>query len=231
MRVKWLPLIANSFAVSGIVIAEPGVGATTRSAAHIDNSRVLRWIVSLIVWNSSVLSTKSLIQSAFSNGKGKGKGKDKPVYIHKPKSLIPSVKEHPSKDDACHHWKEVGHCKRNCFAYLAELIKKKQVGTASSSVSKNDVLYLNAIPRDGIYEIDMLNLDYALASATRILNMVLTKKVDKTPYELWYEKVPNLSYLKVWRCEALVKRDTPDKLQQRSVKCVFIGYPKKTIGY
>nr|GEV42368.1 retrotransposon protein, putative, Ty1-copia subclass [Tanacetum cinerariifolium] len=33
-------------------------------------------------------------------------------------------------------------------------------------------------------------------SATRIFNMVLTKKVDKTPYELWYGKVPNLSYLK-----------------------------------
>ncbi|GJR89188.1 retrotransposon protein, putative, ty1-copia subclass [Tanacetum coccineum] len=73
--------------------------------------------------------------------------------------------------------------------------------------------------------------DYALESATRILNMVPTKKVDKTPYELWYGKVPNLSYLKVWGCEALVKRDTPDKLQQRSVKCIFIGYPKETMGY
>ncbi|GJU85757.1 hypothetical protein Tco_1293303 [Tanacetum coccineum] len=61
--------------------------------------------------------------------------------------------------------------------------------------------------------------------------MVPTKKVDKTPYELWYGKVPNLSYLKVWGCEALVKRDTPDKLQQRSVKCIFIGYPKETMGY
>ncbi|GJR24681.1 retrotransposon protein, putative, ty1-copia subclass [Tanacetum coccineum] len=48
--------------------------------------------------------------------------------------------------------------------------------------------------------------DYALESATRILNMVPTKK-------------------------ALVKRDTPDKLQQRSVKCIFIGYPKETMGY
>nr|GEW99914.1 hypothetical protein [Tanacetum cinerariifolium] len=38
--------------------------------------------------------------------------------------------------------------------------------------------------------------DYALESATRILKMVPTKKVDKTPYELWYGKVPNLSYLK-----------------------------------
>ncbi|GJT49848.1 retrotransposon protein, putative, ty1-copia subclass [Tanacetum coccineum] len=61
---------------------------------------------------------------------------------------------------------------------------------------------------------------YALESATHILNMVPTKKVDKTPYELWYGKVPNLSYLKILRCEALVKRDMPDKLQQRSIKYV-----------
>ncbi|GJW84598.1 zinc finger, CCHC-type containing protein [Tanacetum coccineum] len=30
--------------------------------------------------------------------------------------------------------------------------------------------------------------DYALESAARILNMVPTKKVDKTPYEIWYGK-------------------------------------------
>ncbi|GJT78792.1 retrotransposon protein, putative, ty1-copia subclass [Tanacetum coccineum] len=229
--------------------------------------------------------------NAKGKGKGKGKGKDK-GYIPKPKNSKPYAKEHPAKDDAYHHYKEVGHCKRNSPAYLAELVKKKkQVGTTSSSVSKNHVLYFNAISSDGIYEIDMLNLvpnvnsiyndsyfitftgdysrygyvyllkhkyevfetfkltppytpqhhgvskrrnhtlldmvrsmmnlttlplsfwDYALESATRILNMVPTKKVDKTTYELWYGKVSNLSDLKVWGCEALVKRDTLDKLQ------------------
>ncbi|GJR51808.1 retrotransposon protein, putative, ty1-copia subclass [Tanacetum coccineum] len=44
-------------------------------------------------------------------------------------------------------------------------------------------------------------------------------------------KSSNLFYLKVWGCEALVKRDTIDKLQQISVKCIFIGYPKETMGY
>nr|GFC63889.1 retrotransposon protein, putative, Ty1-copia subclass [Tanacetum cinerariifolium] len=61
--------------------------------------------------------------------------------------------------------------------------------------------------------------------------MVPTKKVDKTPYELWHGKVPNLSYLKVWGCEAHVKRHTVEKLEQRSVKCIFVGYPKETMGY
>ncbi|GJY30593.1 retrotransposon protein, putative, ty1-copia subclass [Tanacetum coccineum] len=36
---------------------------------------------------------------------------------------------------------------------------------------------------------------YALETATRILNMVPTKKVDKTPYEIWHEKAPKLSYV------------------------------------
>ncbi|GKE67843.1 retrotransposon protein, putative, ty1-copia subclass, partial [Tanacetum coccineum] len=231
-------------------------------------------------------------QNAKGKGKGKGKGKDK-SYIPKPKNPKPSAKEHPAKDDTCHHCKEMGHWKRNCHAYLAELIKKKkQVGTASSldifvidlfsfltkswvydtscdygvSVSKNNVLYLMLLQvmvfknevenqlgktikalrldrggeyisqefkdylkacgivqqltpsytpqHNGVSErrnrtlLDMvrsmMNLttlplsfwDYALESAARILNMVPTKKIDKTPYELWYGKIPNLSYLK-----------------------------------
>ncbi|GJW40973.1 retrotransposon protein, putative, ty1-copia subclass [Tanacetum coccineum] len=399
-----------------------------------------------------------LIEYEKAKGKGKanGKGKDKQAYIPKPKNPKPSAKEHPAKDDVCHHCKEVGYRKRNCLVYLAELLKKKkQVGSASSLcilpielfafpnkswvydtgcvrvqveaigsfelvfpnglvicldnchyapsilrgvvsvhrlvengfvhrftnfgilVSKNNVHYFNAIPNNGIYEIDMHNLvlnvnsiynvsikrakhnldstylwhyhlahinkkrieklqhegllksiddesfdqyvsclsgkmtrksfphrperafdllriihtdvcgplrhvskqganyfitstddysrydyvyllkhkhdvfetlkltppytpqhndvserrnhtlldmvrsmmnlttlllsfwDYALESATHILNMVPTKK----------------------GCEALMKRDTPDKLQQRSVKCIFIGYPKVTMGY
>ncbi|GJW91054.1 retrotransposon protein, putative, ty1-copia subclass [Tanacetum coccineum] len=76
--------------------------------------------------------------------------------------------------------------------------------------------------------------DYALETAARILNMVPTKKVEKIPYEVWHRQAPKLSYLKVWGCEAFVKRDTltkPDKLEPRSIKCIFIGYPKETMGY
>nr|GEW31135.1 hypothetical protein [Tanacetum cinerariifolium] len=76
--------------------------------------------------------------------------------------------------------------------------------------------------------------DYALETAACILNMVPTKKVEKTPYEVWHGQAPKLSCLKVWGCEALVKRDTltkPDKLEPNSIKCIFVGYPKKTMGY
>ncbi|GKC30919.1 retrotransposon protein, putative, ty1-copia subclass [Tanacetum coccineum] len=76
--------------------------------------------------------------------------------------------------------------------------------------------------------------DYALETAACILNMVPTKKVEKTPYEVWHGQAPKLSYLKVWGCEALVKRDTltkPEKLEPRSIKCIFVGYLKETMGY
>nr|GEZ42619.1 hypothetical protein [Tanacetum cinerariifolium] len=74
-------------------------------------------------------------------------------------------------------------------------------------------------------------LRYALDSVARILNMVPTKKVDRTPYEILHGKDPKLSYLRVWGYEAHVKRDTPKKLDSRSIKCIFVGYPKETMGY
>nr|GEZ09709.1 retrotransposon protein, putative, Ty1-copia subclass [Tanacetum cinerariifolium] len=44
-------------------------------------------------------------------------------------------------------------------------------------------------------------------------------------------RTPTLDFENVWGCEAHVKRHTPDKLQQRSIKCIFVGYHKKTMGY
>nr|GEV64146.1 hypothetical protein [Tanacetum cinerariifolium] len=64
------------------------------------------------------------------------------------------------------------------------------------SVSRNTLVYFSDVPRDGIFEIDLSNpnaidsymyasfWDYALETAARILNMVSTKKVEKTPYEV-----------------------------------------------
>nr|GEU97455.1 hypothetical protein [Tanacetum cinerariifolium]GEV06580.1 hypothetical protein [Tanacetum cinerariifolium] len=93
---------------------------------------------------------------------------------------------------------------------------------------------MDKLQRDGILQPthdESLKNGYALESAGRILNMVPTKKVDRTPYKIWHGKAPKLSYLKVWGCEAHVKRDTLDKLDSNSIKCIFIGYPKETIGY
>ena len=72
---------------------------------------------------------------------------------------------------------------------------------------------------------------YALETATFTLNRAPSKSVETTPYELWFGKKPKLSFLKVWGCDAYVKKLQPEKLEPKSEKCVFIGYPKETIGY
>ena len=71
---------------------------------------------------------------------------------------------------------------------------------------------------------------YALETATFTLNRAPSKSVETTPYELWFSKKPKLSFLKVWGCDAYVKKLQPDKLEPKSKKCVFIGYPKRLLG-
>nr|GEV38467.1 putative reverse transcriptase domain-containing protein [Tanacetum cinerariifolium] len=182
----------------------------------------------------------------------------------------------------------------------------------SLAVSKNNVHYFNAIPINGIYEIDMhdlvpnfnsiynvstkkakhnLNSTYLwhcrLAHISKKRIKKLQRSTDDESFDLCVSclsgKLTRKSFLhrhgrltdllgiihtdvygplrhmsrqgasyfitftddysrygyvyllkhkhEVWGCEALVKWDTPDKLQQRSVKCIFIRYPKEIIGY
>ncbi|GJW09084.1 retrotransposon protein, putative, ty1-copia subclass [Tanacetum coccineum] len=88
----------------------------------------------MMIKGGKIQKAKKKSLKAKGKGKANGKGNDKQLYIPKPKNPKPSAKEHPAKDDTCHHCKEVSHWKRNCLVYLAELLKKKkQVGSASSS--------------------------------------------------------------------------------------------------
>nr|GFB55173.1 hypothetical protein [Tanacetum cinerariifolium] len=69
------------------------------------------------------------VQKYKPQGKAKGKGKGKGPqnsYPTKPKKPQSYKKERPAKDGQCHHCKEEGQWKRNCPAYLAELMKKKK---------------------------------------------------------------------------------------------------------
>ena len=70
-----------------------------------------------------------------------------------------------------------------------------------------------------------------METAAFILNRGPSKAVEKTPYEIWNGKPPSFSFLKIWGCEAYVKRQISDKLAPKSDKCLFIGYPKETKGY
>ena len=71
---------------------------------------------------------------------------------------------------------------------------------------------------------------YALLIVAHVLNHTPSKAIDKTPYEFWIGKVPKLSFLWIWRCQAYVKRLQPNNLEPRSDKVFFVGYPKETKG-
>ncbi|GJV79179.1 retrotransposon protein, putative, ty1-copia subclass [Tanacetum coccineum] len=88
----------------------------------------------LAIQGSRIQKLSKKPKAAKGMDKGKGKGKNKLVYAPNHKIPKPTAKEHSTKDDAFHHCKEVGHRRRNCHVYLAELMKKnKQAGTASTS--------------------------------------------------------------------------------------------------
>ncbi|VFQ76025.1 unnamed protein product [Cuscuta campestris] len=56
--------------------------------------------------------------------------------------------------------------------------------------------------------------------------------VESTPYELWRGTKPNLSYLRIWGCDVYVRRlMTSSKLDSKSDRCKFVGYPNETKGY
>ncbi|GJZ64151.1 retrotransposon protein, putative, ty1-copia subclass [Tanacetum coccineum] len=77
--------------------------------------------------------------------------------------------------------------------------------------------------------------DYALKTAARIPNMVPTKKVEKSAYEVMDGQALSCPTLYiVWGMGNLFKRDIltkPDKLEPRSIKCIFVGYPKEIIDH
>jgi hypothetical protein len=66
-----------------------------------------------------------------------------------------------------------------------------------------------------------------------ILNRVPNKRNKMTPYELFKKRKPNLNYLKVWGCRAIVKVPEPKrkKLGERGIECVFLGYAENSKAY
>jgi hypothetical protein len=74
----------------------------------------------------------------------------------------------------------------------------------------------------------------AVTTAVYILNRSYTRSVDnKTPYEVWHGKKPNLHYLRVFGCVAHVKTARPQlkKLDDRSTPMVFMGYDVGSKAY
>ncbi|KAL0324637.1 UNVERIFIED_CONTAM: Secreted RxLR effector protein [Sesamum calycinum] len=53
---------------------------------------------------------------------------------------------------------------------------------------------------------------YTLATATKLLNMALSKTVPQMPYEIWHSKPTSYKYLRVWGSPVYIKRLVENKL-------------------
>ena len=74
----------------------------------------------------------------------------------------------------------------------------------------------------------------AISCATYLRNRSPSSSIPgKTPYEFWFGKKPDLSNLRVFGCVSYVHipSELRKKLDPKSDKCVFMGYPEDTKGY
>nr|GEU78714.1 zinc finger, CCHC-type [Tanacetum cinerariifolium] len=73
----------------------------------------------------------------------------------------------------------------------------------------------------------------AMLTACYLLNRVSNKRNKTTPYELWYKKRPNLAFLRVWGCKAVVRLPDPKRktLGEKSIDCIFVGYVEHSKAY
>ncbi|GKF66711.1 hypothetical protein Tco_0193228 [Tanacetum coccineum] len=73
----------------------------------------------------------------------------------------------------------------------------------------------------------------AMLIACYLLNRVPNRRNMITPYELWTKRKPNLNYLRVWDCRAVVRLPDPKlkTLGERGIKCIFVGYAEHSKAF
>ena len=73
-----------------------------------------------------------------------------------------------------------------------------------------------------------------MATANHVQNRSLTKLiVNKTPYEVLYNKKPNLNYLRVFGCKVIahIEKHKRSKFEPKGKVYRFIGYSSSSKGY
>ena len=83
----------------------------------------------------------------------------------------------------------------------------------------------------GLASLSIFFWRYVLESTCYVLNKILSKSVNKIPYQIWTGHKSVLSHLRIWGCPTYIKYLITDKLRPRSDKYLFIGYPKETKRY
>ncbi|GJW96600.1 retrotransposon protein, putative, ty1-copia subclass [Tanacetum coccineum] len=229
----------------------------------------------IMIKGGKIQKSKKKSLKAKDKGKANGKGNDKQVYISKPKNPKPSANEHPGKDDTYHHCKEVGHWKRNCPVYLAELLKKRSKlalpvlqGFREERKLKQESLYLyvgngvraqieaigsydlvlpnglvicldnchyapsitRVIPSNGIYEIDMHDLVPNVNPIYNVSTKRAKRNLDST--YLWHCRLAHISKKRIEKLqqEGLLK-STDDELFDQCVSCLSGKMTRKSFPH
>ncbi|MCO5576454.1 hypothetical protein L7F22_030264 [Adiantum nelumboides] len=74
----------------------------------------------------------------------------------------------------------------------------------------------------------------AIACAAHVLNRCPTRALKTIPpYESWYDKKPSVNYLRVFGCLAYahIPQQLRGKLDDKAVKCIFVGYSSGSKDY
>ncbi|PWA94304.1 retrotransposon protein [Artemisia annua] len=73
----------------------------------------------------------------------------------------------------------------------------------------------------------------AILTACYLLNWVPNKRNNITPYEIWTKRKPNLNFLRVWGCRAVVRLPDPKQkiFGERGIECIFVGYAEHSKAY
>ncbi|GJU05922.1 hypothetical protein Tco_1122352 [Tanacetum coccineum] len=80
-----------------------------------------------------------------------------------------------------------------------------------------------------------INRDLGLSYVNSLLfiNRVPNKRNRITPYKLRTKRKPNLNYLRVWGCRAVVRLSDPKlkNLGERGIECIFVGYAEHSKAF
>ncbi|GJW60268.1 retrotransposon protein, putative, ty1-copia subclass [Tanacetum coccineum] len=130
--------------------------------------------------------------------KGKAKGKNKLAYARKTKIPPPPTRDNLAKDYICHHCKEGLRESKKLKHRALSLYMGNGMHAAVEAIRSFDlillsdnVFYFNAIPRNGIYEIDMHSLYPNVSSNYSFSNKRSKHGLDS--YYLWHCRLGHIN--------------------------------------
>ena len=123
-------------------------------------------------------------------------------------------------------------CEENGFGHNFSVPRTPQ----QNGVVERKNRSLQEMARTMLNEFSLPKYFWAEATSTSryVINRVVNKnKLNKTPYELWKGRKPNISYFKVFGCKCFIlnTKDNLGKFDAKSDEDIFLGYSQTSKAY